>query len=102
MGDEKGVTALVPRQDAGSEIDRYAFEPIDWTSAARAAEALFRSGILPASIKTPQAALALVVQGRELGLTMMQAIRGIYVVDGRPSISAQMMIALVQRSGASA
>ncbi len=80
-----------------TEIDRNAFEPRDWVEAAKVAEALSRSGMLPRSIQRPEAALAILIQGRELGLTVMQSLRSIYVVDGKPTLSAQLMHALCLR-----
>lgn len=90
--------AIQPQNRALGEVDRCAFEPQNWTDAARMAEALHKSGLLPDSVRTPQAALAIIIQGRELGLTVMQSLRGISVINGKPSPSAQLMVALVKRS----
>lgn len=91
--------ALVRAEAQPSTIDRYAYEPRDWSDAARMAEALVKSGMLPKGIGSPQAALALIVQGRELGLSVMQSLRGVHVIQGRPTMSADLMVALVLRSG---
>lgn len=40
--------------------------------------------------------LALIIMGEELGLGPLQAIRGIQVVKGRPTIAAEVMVALVR------
>lgn len=80
-------------------LDRHAYEPRSWQDAAQMAEALVRSGMLPKGVAKPAAALAVIVQGREFGLTAMQSLRSIHVIDGKPTFSADMMVALVHRSG---
>jgi len=46
------------------------------------AEVLVKSGLLPRTVKTPAAAVAIMLTGRELGIPPMQSFRSIYVVDG--------------------
>lgn len=60
---------------------------------------LLRSGMLPHSIKTPEAAAAIIVKGIELGLPPMAALNGINVIKGKPTISPQLMLSLINRSG---
>lgn len=78
----------------GEVAMRLRYEPANWTEAMKVAQALYRSGLLPSAIRTPEAAIALIVYGAERGLTVMQSLTGIYVVEGRPSMSAEMMVAL--------
>lgn len=47
----------------------------------------------------PEAVVAAILQGHELGLPPMASLNKIHVIDGRPSIAAELMRALVQRSG---
>jgi hypothetical protein len=65
----------------------------------RHADTLVRSGLLPAEIKTPAAALAVILTGQELGIPPMQALRSIYVVKGKPTLSAQLIGALILSRG---
>lgn len=44
-------------------------------------------------------AVVILMTGRELGLAPMQSLRGIYVVDGKPTLSADMMVAVIRKSG---
>jgi len=44
-------------------------------------------------------AAVILMTGRELGLQPMQSLRGIYVVDGKPTLSADMMVAVIRGSG---
>lgn len=63
------------------------------------ADVLVKSGLLPVEIKSPAAAVAIMLTGRELGIPPMQAFRSIYVVKGKPTLSAQLMGALILRAG---
>ncbi len=51
------------------------------------------------SYGTPQAVLSTVMLGRELGLPAMASLRGVHIVEGRHALSAQLMVALVLKSG---
>jgi len=48
--------------------------------------------------KAEEAAM-LILTGLELGLSPAQSLRGIYVVNGKPVLSADLMVAVVRRSG---
>jgi 5'-3' exonuclease len=48
---------------------------------------------------SPQAVLSTVMVGRELGLPAMASLRSIHVVEGRHTLSAALMVALVLKSG---
>ena len=73
--------------------------PTTFAGIMQQAETLVKSGLLPISVKTAQAAVAIILTGRELGIPPMQAFRSIYVVNGVPSLSAQLMGALIFRAG---
>jgi hypothetical protein len=49
--------------------------------------------------RRPEAAAVVLLTGRELGLAPMASLRGIYEVSGRPVLAADMMVAVVRRSG---
>lgn len=57
-----------------------------------------QSGLLPSSIKTPQQALVIMQVGREIGVPPTYALRNIHVVNGRPVISAELLMALIRRT----
>lgn len=63
------------------------------------AETFVASRFLPESIKTPQQAVAIMMMGRELNIPPWQAINGINVIKGKPTVAPQLMIALIERSG---
>jgi hypothetical protein len=61
---------------------------------------LAKSGLLPQSYRDkPENILFATEYGELLGLPAMAAITGIHVIDGRPSISAGLISALVRRAG---
>ena len=65
---------------------------------ARVATIAARSGL--ARCSKPEEAAIILMTGMELGLTPMQSLRGIYIVEGRPVLAADTMVAIVTRSGA--
>ncbi|GHE33083.1 hypothetical protein GCM10017673_40010 [Streptosporangium violaceochromogenes] len=72
--------------------------------AWRLAANLGQSSLLPASLtknpRTTQANVMLILMyGAELGLTPMQSIQEIYVVNGRPQISGRLWLAKVREAG---
>jgi len=86
MSDDKtmtvrgGVGAIVPRT-----IDE----------VARLAKMAAESGL--AKTTSPQAAGMLICAGLEIGLTPMQALLGMHMVEGRPTLAADTIVALVVR-----
>jgi hypothetical protein len=80
--------------------DKAAFEPATLTEALHVSQVLVASRLLPRSITTPEAAFAVIATGRELGLSAMQALRAIHIVEGKPTLSADLMVALVKKSEA--
>lgn len=63
------------------------------------AEKLFVSGLLPATLKKPEQVFLIIQQGIELGIPPMAAINGISVIQGKPTIGANLMAGLIMGSG---
>lgn len=76
------------------------FETIE--SLFRFAEAVHRSALSPRSLDTPEKILVAIETGLELGLRPMQALRGIYVVNGRPGMMVELAAGVVRNSGKAA
>ena len=51
------------------------------------------------AVGSPEAALMILLTGRDLGLTASQSFRAIYVVSGKPVVSSDAMVAAIRRSG---
>lgn len=86
-----------PTKLVAPEEATHLFEPQSAGQAWSRAKLLVASGVLPRAVKTPAAAFAIMARGRELGLTMMQSFGAIHVIEGKPTLSADLMVALVKR-----
>lgn len=62
-------------------------------------QTLVKSGLLPQAVRTPEAAVAIILKGRELGIPPMQALSHIHVISGKPTLSAELMLAMVMKAG---
>lgn len=88
------MTDLVPYQEPA----RYTLDlaPDAWQLASKVANTEF----VPKALRgKPEAVLACILAGAEAGVSPMQALSKIHVVDGRPAMSAELMRALVLRHG---
>lgn len=74
-------------------------QPSEWSMLMQMAEYLAASGFLPQSVSSPQKAVAIILAGRELGIAPWQSLSTINVIQGKPTISPQLMLALINRSG---
>lgn len=88
-------TALVRAE----RVEAEPFEPSNLDQAFRLAENLSQASLLPGHLRgKPHDVFMTLLLARDLGLTAMQGITGIHVIDGKPSVSAQTAVALVKRS----
>ena len=72
---------------------------MNWESELKGAKMLVDSGLVPKDIKTPQAALFIILSGRDLGLSPVQSLRSIRVIQGKVEASADLSLGLYQRGG---
>jgi len=63
------------------------------------AKTVVESGLAPKALNTPQKVLVAVQTGAELGLSPMQAMRSVGVINGTPTIYGDAALALVRGSG---
>jgi 5'-3' exonuclease len=99
---EAAPAALVRREPdvlapAPAEWERQ-LDPRSLRDAKVLAQDMFQSRMFSA-YGTPQGVLSTVMMGRELGLPAMASLRSIHIIEGRHSLSAQAMVALVLRGG---
>lgn len=66
----------------------------EWEAIQQQARTLIASGFFPKSVNTAPKAIAVMLAGRELGLPPMQSIRNVHIVDGKPTLAAETMLAL--------
>jgi len=69
----------------------------EWELLKEMAKLAHTSGLLPQSIKSPQQALVIMLKGRELGLPPMYALSAISVINGKPCLSGELMVALIYK-----
>lgn len=106
MTDQNNKTqprALAPVHQATSPLDRYAFEPTDRDSLMKACTAMVATNFF-SSIRTPEQMAFVIMSGRDLGFSFVQALQTIDVITtekggARPSMRAPAQLALVRRSG---
>lgn len=72
---------------------------IEWDRELRGAGYLVRSGLCPTSVKSPEAALFIILAGRDLGLSPVAALRNIHIIQGKVELSADMQLALFASRG---
>lgn len=74
--------------------------PDDLHGQMELAKVLGMSALLPQALRgKPADVLVTVMYGREMGLTPMQSIQGIYVVNGRPTCGGKLLLAKVRQAG---
>lgn len=73
-------------------------DPRSMKDARVLAQDMFQSRMFSA-YGTPAGVLSTIMVGRELGLPAMASLRGVHVIEGRHALSAQLMVALILRSG---
>jgi hypothetical protein len=86
--------ALVP---AVVDYERQ-LEPQSMNQAVQLAGLLFKARLFGA-YGTPEAVLSTVLSGRELGISAMASLRAFHIVEGRPTLAADALRALVIKSG---
>ena len=63
------------------------------------AASLSKSGFAPSHFKNAESIAAAMVYGREVGMSPMQSLQSIYVINGKPTIDAAGLKAIVQSHG---
>jgi 5'-3' exonuclease len=97
------VTALatVETQVVTGEVVPFerTLEPRNIPEAKDLAKIVADSRLFVGQFGTPQAVMATIMAGREMGLQAMASLRAIHIVEGKPTMSADLMRALVLKSG---
>lgn len=78
--------------DTRSEMEK--FTPSRMSDLLTFSEGLLKSGFLPAAIRTKEQAAAIILTGQELDLPPMLSLREVNVIQGKPTLSAQLMLTL--------
>lgn len=70
----------------------------EWRQLKEICQIGVSSGFLPTAIKTPQQAAIIALKGRELGIPPMQAFSSIAVIQGKPTMGAELMLSLIYKN----
>jgi hypothetical protein len=70
----------------------------EWKMLKEQAEMVVKTGFLPQAVNTPEKAITIALKGRELGIPPMQAYSHIHVIQGKPTISAELMLSLIYKN----
>ena len=70
-----------------------------WDVMKQQANVLLKSGFLPQSIKTEAQVITIMMMGSALQIDPIVALNNINVIQGKPTVAPQLMLALVRRSG---
>ena len=89
---------MVKKDTAIAKREVPSMEPATWVALKEQATMLVKSGFLPIAINTPEKAVAVMLAGRELGIGSMESCRSINIIQGKPTISPQLMLALANRT----
>jgi RecT family len=71
----------------------------EWTTLREQATLLLKSGFLPSTITRPEQAVAIAMLARELDVPLWAGFATINVIQGKPTVSPQLMLGLIYRSG---
>ena len=70
----------------------------DIESFRKQCQVALQSRMLPQGISTVEQAMVIALKGKEIGIPMMQAFSHIHVISGKPTVSAELMLALIFRN----
>jgi hypothetical protein len=93
------TSAVLPYAAPYAPVDfSQQLEPRNMDDAVRLAQRMYESRLFGA-YGTPQAVLATVLAGRELGIPAMASLRAFHIIEGKPTLSAGTIQSLVIKSG---
>ena len=72
---------------------------VDWDAELRGASYLVKSGLVPKDINRPEAALFVMLAGRDMGLSPVQSLRSIRIIQGKLELSADVQLGKFHEAG---
>ena len=73
--------------------------PADLAGKLAMAQTLIQSGLMPRQFQRAEALVVALQMGHELGIPPLMAVNNISVINGRPVLSADIMLAVARRTG---
>jgi len=86
------------RYEPQGELSRSRYEPRDLDQLKSYAKIVVTSGLCPDHIKGPADALLIMQRGAEMGITAVNALQNMYVINGKASMSAQLAVGVCKAS----
>lgn len=70
----------------------------EWNQIKEICAAAVKSGMLPTAIRSPEAAAIIALKSRELGIPLMVGFSQIAVINGKPTLSAELIQSLARKN----
>lgn len=100
LSESTAMTTVTNGQPKGQLVaGRHGLQFTDIDGMWRFAQMVQKSGLAPRSLKGSEAILVALQMGSELGMSPMQSLQSVAVINGRPSVWGDAAIALVHKSG---
>jgi 5'-3' exonuclease len=96
VGEAQAIQIAAPQHEAVSF--KQSLEPVGVPQLKEMAKYLFDSGLY-SNFRNGQSVMAAIMSGRELGLGAVAGLSSINIIKGKPTMSAQAMLALILASG---
>lgn len=93
--DHASPPAAIVKAPQTDDVFRFALEPEGFREAREVAAMIAKTGIC--KIESPEDAMVRMMCGRSLGIPTFIALQHVYQVEGRPSLSAKLKVALCMR-----
>lgn len=90
---------LAPKSPSSALGSAFDFEPRSWKELWWLCQNLSRTGFFPKAIAGPEQAMAIILAGKDLGLSQMQSLRSISIIEGKISINADAQLGLMLAAG---
>lgn len=97
MSEKQQVAVPKPPITAGAQVAALVPQTLD--EAFRVSQAIAASGLAPRGLEKPEQIMVAIMAGAELGFAPFQSLQSFAVVNGRPTLWGDGLVALVRRNG---
>lgn len=93
------ATAVTQRSSALEPVNSLP-DPQEWEAMVAVAERIASTPFVPQAYRgDPHSVIAAIMYGRELGIGPMMALKSIHMIDGKPAMSAELMLSQMRKRG---
>jgi len=97
MSEKQQVAVPKPPITAGAQVAALVPQTLD--EAFRVSQAIAASGLAPRGLEKPEQIMVAIMAGAELGFAPFQSLQSFAVVNGRPTLWGDGLVAVVRRNG---